>query len=272
MSASKAVVEHHSDASRTEITPAQMLQIAVQQGADLDRLQKLMDLQERWEANQARKAFVAAMAAFKSQPPEIVKDKHVAYTNSRNQITEYDHATLGGVCAAIVKGLSEHGISHRWDVKQSENRIHVTCILTHAQGHSESVSLNSAADDSGGKNGIQAIGSAITYLQRYTLLAATGLAAIDDDDDGKGTERSGLITEQEAAKETRGKPATQAPQSNGGGQLVTEAQATMLRKKAEQAGVSAEDICLYFNVDAVSALPFAKINDALKFIKDYAAA
>ena len=39
------------------VTPMQMLQIAVEQGADLDRLEKLMDMQERWEANEARKAF-----------------------------------------------------------------------------------------------------------------------------------------------------------------------------------------------------------------------
>lgn len=30
------------------ITPAHMLQIAVEKGADLDRLQQLMDLQDRW--------------------------------------------------------------------------------------------------------------------------------------------------------------------------------------------------------------------------------
>ncbi len=46
-----------------DITPQQMLAIAVQQGADLQKLEKLMELQERWEKNQARKAYVAAMAA-----------------------------------------------------------------------------------------------------------------------------------------------------------------------------------------------------------------
>jgi len=54
-------------------------------------------------------------------------------------------------------------------------------------GHSESVTLQSATDDSGKKNNIQALGSAITYLQRYTLLSITGLATEDQDDDGKTT-------------------------------------------------------------------------------------
>lgn len=168
-----------------QATPMAMLQLAVQQGADLEKLQKLMDLQERWERNEARKAFVAAMAAFKANPPEILKAKHVKFDTQRGS-TEYYHATLADVCAAAIKGLADHGISHRWDLKQDATIITVTCVLTHEAGHSESVPMAAAADDSGGKNRIQAIGSTITYLERYTLLAATGLAARDMDDDGHG--------------------------------------------------------------------------------------
>lgn len=165
------------------MNPMQMLGHAVQQGMPIETLRELMQLKKEWEADEARKAFVAAMAAFKANPPEIVKDKHVEYTTSKGT-TSYDHATLGRLCTAIIKGLAEHSISHRWETAQQENRIKVTCVLTHSQGHSESVSLHSESDNSGGKNNIQAIGSAVTYLQRYTLLAATGLAALDQDDDG----------------------------------------------------------------------------------------
>lgn len=171
------------------ITPMAMLQIAVQQGADLDKLQKLMDLQERWEASEARKAFVSAMSDFKANPPDIVKNKHVSFTTQKGK-TEYDHATLDQVSLSIGTALSKHGLSHRWVTDQADGRIKVTCMITHSMGHSESVSLHSAADDSGGKNSIQAIGSAVTYLQRYTLLAATGMAVQDQDDDGKGPDKS----------------------------------------------------------------------------------
>lgn len=167
------------------ITPMAMLQIAVQQGADLDKLQKLMDLQERWEASEARKAFVSAMSDFKANPPDLIKNKHVSFQTAKGK-TEYDHATLDQVSLAIGTALSKHGLSHRWVTDQADGRIKVTCMITHSMGHSESVSLHSAADDSGGKNSIQAIGSAVTYLQRYTLLAATGMAVQDQDDDGKG--------------------------------------------------------------------------------------
>ena len=41
-------------------------------------------------------------------------------------------------------------------------------------------------DTSGGKNNIQAMGSAVSYLERYTLLAITGLSTKEMDDDGRG--------------------------------------------------------------------------------------
>lgn len=179
------------------ITPMQMLQIAVEQGADLDKLTKLMDLQERWEANQARKAYVVALAAFKANPPKITKDKHVSFRTQKG-VTEYDHATLDQVCGVIGKALADHGLSHTWEIQQHENAaVEVTCVLTHEQGHSARVTMRGMPDDSGGKNFIQQIGSTTTYLQRYTLLAATGLAAGEQDTDG-GAPLQPISAEQKA--------------------------------------------------------------------------
>jgi hypothetical protein len=159
--------------------------LAVQRGDPLDNIEKLLALQERWEANEARKAYVVAMNAFKADPPTIFKDKHVRYENRGGDVTEYDHASLGQVVTAISEGLGKHGLSHRWDQEQLDGGlIRVTCIITHAMGHSESNFLQSGADQSGGKNNIQAIGSTVTYLQRYTLLSAVGLATQDMDNDG----------------------------------------------------------------------------------------
>lgn len=148
---------------------------------DVAKLEQLLAVKERWEANEARKAFVVALCEFKANPPEIIKNKHVSFGS-----TAYVHATLDKVSDSIGKALSIYRLSHRWEVEQPEKGIiRVTCILTHALGHSERVSIVGVADDSGSKNIIQAIGSTITYLQRYTLLAATGTAAKGQDDDGR---------------------------------------------------------------------------------------
>lgn len=168
-----------------DTSPAAMLRLAVERGADMAQIEKFMDLAERWEANNARKAYVSAMAAFKAEPLTITKDKHVSFTTQKGK-TEYDHATIGNVVNTIVAGLALHGFSHRWSLSQDAGKIVVTCVITHQLGHSESTMMSAGADDSGGKNSIQAIASTTTYLQRYTLLAATGMATSDqEDDDGK---------------------------------------------------------------------------------------
>ena len=49
---------------------------------DVVKLKELLELRERWEKNEARKAFVSAMIAFKANPPKITKNKHVHYASS----------------------------------------------------------------------------------------------------------------------------------------------------------------------------------------------
>lgn len=172
----------------TSAGPLAMAMQAMKAGMTVADMRAMLDLQKDWEANEARKAYVAAMAEFKRNPPEIFKRKQVAFTTRDGDTTSYKHATLGDVTTAIINGLAQHGISHRWDTKQEGGKITVTCILTHSLGHSESTSLEGAPDASGKKNGIQQVASTITYLQRYTLLGASGLATKDEehDDDGRG--------------------------------------------------------------------------------------
>jgi hypothetical protein len=165
-------------------TPATLLALAVQQGAGMDTLERLMALAERHDANEARKAYVAAMADFKAEPMRIGKNKHVSFKTSSGT-TEYDHAELADVTDVVVPRLAKHGFSHGWTVSQEGGGITVACKITHRLGHFEVVEMKAPPDSSGGKNGIQAIASTKTYLERYTLLAATGLATGGQDDDGR---------------------------------------------------------------------------------------
>lgn len=145
---------------------------------DLERMERLMLMHERLQAKRAEQDFIDAMARFKANAPTILKTKQVSFGT-----THYKHATLGDVCHAAIEGLAAVGISHRWDLDQSKpGVIGVTCVLTHTGSHSTSTTLAGAPDSSGQKNGIQQIASTVTYLQRYTLLAATGLATEDDND------------------------------------------------------------------------------------------
>lgn len=149
---------------------------------DPAKLAQLLDVKERWDREEARKAFIAAMALFKAEVPQILKSKGVSIPGG----AVFKHAELATVCDAVVPALSKHGFAHRWEVNQAERLITVACLLTHERGHETRTTLQGYPDDSGKKNPIQQVGSTVTYLERYTLMAATGLAAKGMDNDGRG--------------------------------------------------------------------------------------
>ena len=168
------------------ITPMDMLNRAVSSGADLDMIEKLMGLHERWERANAVKAFNNALADAKATLPSIKKNRHVRFENSKGDEISYWHEDLAQVVDTIVPILSQHGLSHRWRLKGKPGEpITVWCIISHRDGHLEENELSATADTSGGKNAIQGVKSAISYMERITLMASLGLAAKGDDDDGR---------------------------------------------------------------------------------------
>jgi len=214
-----------------------MVLIAMQKGYDPAFIEKMMDLSERNEKNIARQAYHKAMAAFKANPPEIEKDKKVGFDTQKGR-TEYSHASLANVCNKINGALSKHGLSASWRTEQNEGIITVTCTITHELGHSESTSLMGAPDLSGNKNAIQAVGSTISYLERYTILALTGLATSDMDDDAGSPD-----------------------------QVITEKQAIEIDKLLRESEKDAVKFLAYFDADTINDIKANKYAEAIKFLK-----
>lgn len=195
------IIEAVPTAVVAQPTPAHLLQLAVQQGADIDKLERLMALQERWEATEARKAYETAFAAFKAEAVRVVKNKSV----TAGPLSGKKYAELFSVVNAVTPALSAHGLSSSWSItKDTPEWIEVTCTLKHVGGHFESVSMGGPPDNGGAKNAIQARASTVSYLQRYTLKAITGLSEQEDDTDGGhggGDEHTKLQSGRDAAME-----------------------------------------------------------------------
>jgi hypothetical protein len=172
-----------------------LIELAITSNASPEYLDKLLDLKMKHDKEEARKAYTLALSKFKGNTIRIFKDKAVSFND-----VKYSHATLGNIINVAVPFMSDCGLSHRWITEQDAGAITVTCVLTHASGHSESTKLTAAPDDSGKKNKIQQIASTITYLERYTFLAITGLAVEEQDDDGNGAGNKPVdrITEDQA--------------------------------------------------------------------------
>jgi hypothetical protein len=162
-------------------TPAQLLTIAVQRGADLAQLERLMDLQERFEKREAEKAYNEAFTAFKAEAVEVLKNKRV----TDGPLKGKGYAELHAVVEAATPALSRHGLSASWRItKDDRDWLEVTCTLRHTLGHFEAVSMGGPPDAGGAKNAIQARASTVSYLERYTFKAICGLAEKDEDTDG----------------------------------------------------------------------------------------
>ena len=170
--------------------PQSLLTIAIQNGANVEQLEKLLLLKERWDAAQAKKSFLAAISRFQSQIPVIQKKKQVGYTGKSGQLVGYKYAELSEIDDAIKGPMLDNGLSKRWELGEDAENIICTCIISHVDGHSEKTTLSSTRDDSGNKNNIQSRASAVTYLQRYTLIGALGLTTASEDNDGDGTPHS----------------------------------------------------------------------------------
>jgi ERF superfamily. len=163
-----------------QTNPLMLLQRGMEQGTSVEVMERLMTLAERYEATVARKAYDKAMAELRQDLPKIVKDREVSFGPGR---AAYKYEDLSSVTEALSPVMAKHGLSFRWRTKSTDNGgILVTCIIAHEGGHSEETSLEARPDTSGNKNPLQAIGSATSYLQRYTLKAGVGVAAAADDD------------------------------------------------------------------------------------------
>jgi hypothetical protein len=207
---------------------------------DIDKMDRLLAAKKEYEAEEARRQFIAAMAGFKAKAPTILKNKSVGFESKRTgDTTSYRHATLDYIDQKIAPVLSEFGLSHSWKTEQvAGGVIIVTCFLKHIMGHTEQVTLQGSPDTSGTKNSIQAVGSTVTYLQRYTLLAITGMATADQDIDGGQTV-----------------------------EFITDEQKQELVQMMKDTGSDTMKFLEYMGVEDLDHLPAWKFKDALAALK-----
>lgn len=216
------------------MTPMEMIASAVADGQSIEVIRELMALSKEVKAEQAHEAFDQAVAAAKAEIPVIGKNAK-GHNDKR-------YANFAAYAAAVDPILGKHGLSYRFRTTQ-DDRIHVTCILSHRAGHREENTLAGPADSTGSKNAIQAVGSTLTYLQRYTLIQALGLAATDDDDGasvGKG-------------------PQDLTP--------ISTEQADTIRKLIADTGTDIEKFCAYMKVDAIPLITVSQFQRAVDMLE-----
>lgn len=212
---------------------------------DVVKLEQLFALHERREDKEAVKAFNRALSRAKNEIGPIYKRNVVSYGQGK---TSYKHETLDEIMRMVDPVFANHGLSYRFRSEQPErDRVRVICVVSHEDGHFEEVPLESAVDTSGSKNAIQAIGSAVTYLQRYTLKLAAGLSASNDDDGRGGPDKT--------------------PVDDVNSSLVTPKEIAEIRRHIAEAGSDEAAVLKWAGFPTVESLTFGKAKEVVAFLE-----
>lgn len=163
-------------------TPMKLLELAVSKDADVDRLGKLMELQFKWEANQAYKAYIEAMSEFQSKCPIIKKTKAGGTTRARE--VAYYYAPLDEIVSQVKDLIKECGFSYYIQTRTNEKDVEVDCIIRHKDGHSETSHITlPIVDKTNIMSAPQVIASTMTYGKRNAFCNGFGIITGDNDDD-----------------------------------------------------------------------------------------
>lgn len=218
---------------------------------DVEKLEKLLGLQERVVARNAEMAFNAAMRAAQAAMPQVTRDAKNDHTRSR-------YARLETISAAIKPVITENGFSLSYGTDRSplDNHYGVTCLVAHSAGFSRLYRADIPIDANGAKGianktATHAFGSTMSYGRRYLLLMVFDIALTNEDDDGQAAGRRQPPQQQIAT----------------GGDVITDAQAEQLRSALTGAGGDIDRFLRFFRIECLPDLPAARFGEAMRMIE-----
>jgi hypothetical protein len=200
MSAERAIqtVEPRPDESTAIIQVIE--RAAMNPNVDIDKMERLLLMQERIVERNAKTAYAAALAEAQPALP-VVDRKGVISVPPKDGKAGHEtpYAKWEDINDAIRPVLAEHGFALSFRIGKDADRVVVTGVLSHREGHSEETTLSLPMDSTGSKNNVQAIGSSVSYGKRYTAGALLNFTTRGEDDDGTSGGARGQSAAAEAA-------------------------------------------------------------------------
>jgi hypothetical protein len=150
--------------------------LALDPNVPVDKLERLIAMQERIMEVNAKAAFNRAFADLQADLPTVIE---------HGKTDKGTYAQLEDIIEAVRPILRKHGfsLSHttEWPDKAT---VKVIGLLTHTDGYERRSEFMASADTSGSKNAIQALGSSVAYGRRYTTKDLLNIVTRGEDDDG----------------------------------------------------------------------------------------
>lgn len=145
---------------------------------------------------------IAALAAALAKAQGEMEN---AGKNSVNPHFRSKYADLAEIINTVRPVLSKHGLAVTQFPAFEGGTAHVETVLTHASGEWMSGTCSAPVQ----KSDPQGVGSALTYLRRYSLAAVCGLA--QEDDDANSASKPKGQQQRASTPPSAPRPQTQAP-------------------------------------------------------------
>lgn len=165
--------------------PAELLRMAIDKDADITKIEKLIELQERWENKEAKKAFAKSMVATQSKITIVKKTRENKHTHSM-------FADLGDVVSQNSPIYTAEGFSISFYEGETtkENHIRICADVMHEQGHKESYFYDAPMEGKGlrgeaNMTPTHAKAATVSYGRRYLMCMILNIPTGDDVDGNK---------------------------------------------------------------------------------------
>jgi hypothetical protein len=215
-------------------------------GVSVENLERMLAMAKDMRAEQAKAAYVLAMAEFQANCPAIPRKTVNSFfkTVDRNGVSKPRmYASLEDIGATIRPHLGPCGLSYKWSGMKVEGGVmSLDCIISHSKGHSERSTVSLPTESKAGASEAQKAGALMTYAQRYSLIQALGLTTCDEDDDA-------------------------AMDAGPSAETITESQAADLDTAIENVRSDRAAFCKYYGISRVGELPASKLQHALTMIE-----
>ena len=227
-------------ATTTDLAPVEVLmKMAVSPDVDVEKLERLIALQERGMERDARMAFIAALAGFQDACPLLTKNKTAEIVTKSGARYSYAYASLDRIAAEIRSLLTKFGLSYSWDSTTVDGMLTCTCTLRHSDGHEVTSSFSAPIEQATKMSGAQATAATLTYARRQSLVSVLGLAIADEDTDARG-----------------------APS-----EPITEAQVADLESLITEVGADKERFLTYLQVENLTDLASTRFQEAVNALE-----
>lgn len=180
---------------------AQMLAVieraAMSKDVDVEKMERLLTLQERLLSRSAEEAFNRSMVSVQTELRAVAAD-------AENKQTHSKYATYAALDKVLRPVYTSKGFSLSFDTEESAtDTVKVICYVSHIDGHTRKYRVLMPADGKGAKGGdvmtkTHAAGSAMSYGMRYLLKMIFNVAIGESDDDGNGGDIGDYITKEQA--------------------------------------------------------------------------